>query len=260
MADETATADEPTPARALNHLFLAAKEKDEFEYVCALLRIRGMEDPGWDRLEETATLVREMLSLISTPLLPHTRIRLGLLVYCHLVEADSIYEVIANMLHTVEGERVSIDPFHDLYRRKRPSDNHPSGQTIPPSAKLVVRHLCDHAHRVGQGAVAELLEWMFNDDVRNAFFHGDYILYQDQFRSRGAGLSLTLEAVGDVINRGLAFYDGFMSVWQEHRHSYKEPRVVQGRFRSDGGLMPLRLLVHPTQGVYGFTSDLGRAE
>ena len=253
MADETATAEENRAASVLNQLFLAAKERDEFEYVCALLRIRGMEDPGWDRLEETATLVREMLALSGAPLLPHTRVRLGLLLYCHVVEADPIYEVIENMLRAIEGLRMSIDPFDDLYRK-----------SIPPSAKMVVIYLRDHARRVGQNAVADLLEWMFDDGVRNAFFHSDYILYKDEFRSREGHLakdgrargSLKLDEVGELINRGLVFYEGFLAVWREHRRSYKETKIIEGRFRSDGGLMPLRLLVDPKHGVYGFTSNL----
>jgi hypothetical protein len=256
MGAETVTAEDPDPLDILGQLFVSAREKDEFEYVCALLRIRGMESPGWDRLEETGTLVREMLSLAAAPLLPHTRARLGLLTYCHVVEADPIYEVIENMLRTLEGLRCSIAPFQDLYRRKKPSQDHPFGQSIPPSAKYVVENLCDHARKVAQERVAQLLEWMFHDGVRNAFFHSDYILYRDEFRSREGGLTLSLDELSKIINRGLAFYDGFMQTWREHRRSYKEPKVLQGRMRADGGLMPLRLLVDPTHGVYGFTSDL----
>jgi hypothetical protein len=251
-----------TPTEILEQTFLAAKQKDEFEYVCALLRIRGMEDAGWDRLEETATLVREMLSLAEAPLLVHTRARLGLLTYCHVVEADAIYEVLDNMLRTIEGERCSIDPFADLYRKKKPSKGRPFGVSIPPSAKEVIKSLCEHARRVGDDELAALIDGMFHDGVRNAFFHSDYILYKDEFRSREAALgtqgrhSLTLQELGDIINRGLGFYEAFMQVWRDHKCSYKESKIVEGRFRADGGLMPLRLLVHPTHGVYGFTSNL----
>lgn len=250
------------PAESLEQLFRAAKQRDEFEYVCALLRIRGMEDAGWDRLEETSTLVREMLSLADAPLLPHTRARLGLLTYCHVVEADPIYEVIDNMLRTIEGLRCSVDPFHELYRRKKPSEARPFGQSIPPSAKHVVERLSEHARQAGQNRIAELLVWMFHNGVRNAFFHSDYILYKDEFRSREAAVgmqgrhALTLEELGDIINRGLSFYGAFMQVWRDHKRSYKESTIVEGRFRADGGLMPVKLLVHPTHGVYGFTSDL----
>jgi hypothetical protein len=256
MGDETATAEEQDPLSVLGMLFTSARAKDEFEYVCALLRIRGMEDPGWDRLEETSTLVGEILALAAAPLLPHTRARLGLLIYCHIVEADPIYGVIENMLRTVEGLRCSISPFQDLYRRKKPSQGRPFGHSIPPSAKMVVDHVCDHARKVAQPKVAEILEWMFHDGVRNAFFHSDYILYRDEFRSRETSLTLSLDELSKVINRGLAFYNAFMKTWREHRHSYKESKIVEGRMRADGGLMPVRLLVDPAHGVHGFTSDL----
>lgn len=43
-----------TAADVFGQLFNQARSADEFEYVCALLRIRGMEDEGWDPLEETS--------------------------------------------------------------------------------------------------------------------------------------------------------------------------------------------------------------
>lgn len=250
----------PSPRDVLDQTFVAAKQKDEFEYVCALLRIRGLEDAGWDRLEETAALVSDMVGLARGPLPPHTRVRLGLLTYCHVVEADPIYEVTDNMLRTIEGLRCSVDPFRELYRRKKPSRGHPFGQAIPPSAKQVIQRLGEHARQVGQEALAQLLEWMFHDGVRNAFFHSDYILYKDEFRSRGAVLaahgrhSLSLKDVEDVINRGLAFYAGFMQVWRSHRLSYKESKVLPARLGHDGRVIDVQLLVDPRQGLCGFQS------
>jgi hypothetical protein len=244
------------PEAVLDQLFLAAKSKDEFEYVCALIRIPpGVQDPGWDRLDETVTLYRQIMSLARAPLRDDTRLRLGLLVYCHLVEADPVYEIIENMLRVIEGKRCSVKPLHDLYRRRK-------DRVDPPSAKTVVRHLCAHAREVGQEDTAKLLEWMFHDGIRNAFFHSDYIIHKDELRTREAALSkddrwsrsMKIDAVIEVMNRGFHFYDAFMQKWREHRLSYKESKVVQGRLRADGGLLPIRLIVDPQHGVQGFTS------
>lgn len=247
------------PEDVLEAVFQAAKAADEFEYVCAMLRIRGMEDPGWDRLEETDTLVSEIMSLAQTPLLPHTRLRLGLLTYCHVVEADPIYEVLENMLRAIQGERCSIDPFQDLHRVRKPATPTAFAESIPPSAKLVVQRLSAHARTVGHDSLAHLLEQMFNDGIRNAFFHSDYVLYKDEFRSREAVFGpdrrhrLPIDEVVEILNRGLGFYKAFMDTWRAHRLSYKEPKVVEARIRADGGRMPVTLIVEPPHGVLGFS-------
>ncbi len=43
----------------LDALFNRAKAKDEFEYVCALLRIKGLESPAWDPLEESRRAIND---------------------------------------------------------------------------------------------------------------------------------------------------------------------------------------------------------
>jgi hypothetical protein len=55
-------------AEIFDDLFTRAREADEFEYACALLRVRGMEDVGWDPLEETAALFNGIASLLQAPL------------------------------------------------------------------------------------------------------------------------------------------------------------------------------------------------
>jgi hypothetical protein len=43
----------------IDGLFAQAKAADEFEYACALLRVRGVEDYGWDPLVGTKQLFNE---------------------------------------------------------------------------------------------------------------------------------------------------------------------------------------------------------
>jgi len=62
----------------INDLFIKAKEKDEFEFCCTLLRIRGNESAGWDSLEESYSLITNILSIISAPIDNLFRVRLCL--------------------------------------------------------------------------------------------------------------------------------------------------------------------------------------
>jgi hypothetical protein len=239
-------------------LFTSARERDEFEYACTLLRVRGMEDVGWDPLLETAALFRDVGSLLETPLNDYARTRLGLLLYSHLTEVDAIYQMLLNLIEITAGERYLIDPFHDLYR---PSDR-PRWQQYPPSAKRVVERLKQKANERGATDIVGLLDWFFNDAVRNAFFHSDYILHADEFRSREATFvgpngartaSMKLESIVDLINRSMVFYQAFIDVYERHRGSYTEDKQIRGRFGALGEEIDLTLLASADRGgLYGF--------
>ena len=243
------------PKKALNDLFLKAKQKDEFEYICALLRIRGMESAGWDPFEETQNLFNDMVSLVQAPLKGSAQARLLLFIYCHITEVDAIYYVLENMLRAIEGERCSISPFMSLYGKKKNSF-----ESRPPSAKKVVQFLQKHAETLGETALYDLLVWMFNEQVRNAFFHSDYIIFKDEFRSREANFrigdtitkSIKINDLIGLIHRGLQFFQDFVTVYHEHRLTYKEPKIIHGRIKANGGSEPVELIIGEKGGVRGF--------
>jgi hypothetical protein len=243
--------------RVFDELFARARDADEFEYACALLRIRGMEDAGWDPLEETAALVDDIGSLLQTPLNDYARIRLGLLLYSHLTEVDAIYLILVNMVEITAGERYSMDPFQDLYR----PTGRPRYEQYPPSAKRVVERVKERAEARGCDELVELLDWFFNDAVRNAFFHSDYVLYRDEFRSREGTFvdedgrrspSMKLDEIVDLINRGMTFYQGFIDTYAKHRGSYTEEKQVRGRIGAGGSEEDVTLMASSERGLYGF--------
>jgi hypothetical protein len=99
---------EPEEVRRRVHaLFEAAKGRDEFEFGCTLLRVRGMEDVGWDPFVETLTLVDDLMSLIASPLVGHTKVRLGLLLYSHFTEVGSMYDLLANLARALRPATVT---------------------------------------------------------------------------------------------------------------------------------------------------------
>jgi hypothetical protein len=245
-------------SRIFDELFTHARARDEFEYACTLLRVRGVETVGWDPLLETAALFRDVGSLLEAPLNDYASIRLGLLLYSHLTEVDAIYQMLFNLIEVAAGERYVIDPFHDLYRPA----GRPRSEQYPPSAKRVAERLKEKAHERGETDVAELVDWFFNSAVRNAFFHSDYILHADEFRSRDAVFvdpngvrtaSMKLASIVDLINRGMTFYQAFIDVYERHRKSYNEDKPIRGRFGAQGEEIDLTLLADPERGgLYGF--------
>ncbi len=241
----------------LRVLFAAAKTRDEFEFACTLLRARGMEDVGWDPFREAHQLVEDTMSLVSAPLIAHTKVRLRLLLYSHLTEVGAMYEVLANLTRVVAGERYALDPFLDHRPRNR------KGETQFLSTPTKVRALMEMLADVEQPAIVELLDWFFHASVRNAFAHADYTLHADKFRSRSewfeiGGVSTTElhpDALGDLINRALDFYGAFMGEYEEQRHGYQANKVVLGRIVDGLDPQPIELIADAERGLYGFRSS-----
>lgn len=245
-------------AEIIQSLFERAKAEDEFEYACTLLRIRGVESAGWDTLEETDQLFQDLTGLMNSPLRGDTRVRLALLLYSHLTEVDAIYLMLANLLRVIKGERYSVDPFGHLYLPK----GKPRMDQRPPSAKSVVNYLIKSATEQKEADLAELLNWFFHDNVRNAFFHSDYTIHQDEFRSREAWFqqkdgtyspSLKLVELMELVNRGLLFYQVFMARFVAHIRSYKADKEVKERFGQNGEVVSITLTAGKG-GLYGFES------
>jgi len=142
------------------------------------MRVRGMEDVGWDPFVETHQLVTDLMTLINAPLVAYTKVSPGLLLYGHLTEVGSMYQILANFMRIVGGERYAIDPLPDRYPRNR------NGQPQFLSTAGKVRALKEMLNPVGQPAVVAALDWFFNASVRNAFAHADYTLHRESFRAR----------------------------------------------------------------------------
>ena len=94
---------------------------------------------------------------------------------------------------------------------------------------------------------------MFDEKVRNSFFHSDYILYKDEFRSNESDFVLKLPELNELINRGIAFYQVFMDTYRNHRASYKESKIVLGRIRGEGKPPEeVELIADSIKGLIGF--------
>ncbi len=239
--------------KILNALFLRARERDEFEYICALSGL-DMLCHRVNTLAETWALFRDVVGLLYAPLITETRLRLSLLLYCHLIEAKPIYAMLDNMLSIAGGERCAMDPFFDLCRPKKKDAF--VKEFIPPSAKTVFRTLLEHARAVDEHALAEMLESIFDDGLRNAFFHADYCILGDRIQSRHSWFeedgarrqSVACEAVFEKVQRSFTFYQAFESVYIQHRLSYQEPKKIRGRFGPNDSYKDIYVYVDPNGG------------
>jgi hypothetical protein len=242
-------------ASRLHGLFEAARERDEFEFGCSLLQVRGIEDVGWDPFIETSRLVEDLMSLIGSPLRGHTKVRLGLLLYSHLTEVSAIYFVLGNLTRVIGGERYVLDPFLDAAPKNR------KGELQFLSTPALVRTLREMLEETGHEPVSELLDWLFVPALRNSFAHADYRLHEDKFRSSSelfaaGGIrspEIGLDLIADILNRALGFYRAFIEEHDVQRNRYKTNKVVFGRFAGDEPTA-IELLADETRGLYGFRS------
>lgn len=237
-----------------SNIFDAAKKNDEFEFCCTLMRIRGAESPGWDTLNESNTLTQQLLSLIHSPLQPDFKLRLTLFLYCHLTEMSDFYSIPANMLRIIDGERYSMNPFN-------PTAHNSGKEAKYPIVKI--ERISEWADDAGHPGVSDLYRNLLVKEVRNAFFHSDYILTDDSFNIRlGDPVRIESSLVHKVplewliprlelgINASLAL----TKLLFDSIGSYKSDKVIRGRFNPDGSYTNITLTADPEQGLTGFTA------
>jgi len=189
---------------------------DIVDFFASILRVVGMEDGGWDPFEESRGMILDMdhLMKIDLPIsrFPdenHSKWRFGLLQYSHAVEVDAVYELIANILRYHLGEGYSPSPFFKYLTEKRQKSYRK--KSMDPLEKIaIIKQL---GGRLGCPA-GELLEEFYDNKLRNAIAHSDFILSETEFRCRGGtggmqAYKMPLDKVADILLKTRAFYSAF---------------------------------------------------
>ena len=98
----------------LCNLAQKAIEKNPFEFLCTMLRVSGCEDGDWDTLssaKETLKDFNECLQQAYKQENYKAAIRIGLVMYCHLVEMTVGHELLFNTLRCIDGQKYTMWPF-----------------------------------------------------------------------------------------------------------------------------------------------------
>ena len=205
---------------ALEPLFLPDDpvSNDIIRYFASLLRVLGTEDKGWDPYAESRNILNDLNRLmkleLSTERFPDgwTSWRLGLLLYSHIVEMDAPYEVITNLLRFRLGKGYSPNPYFDLLTEKEQGSFAKNG--IRTGRKIEIIKVLS---REAGLAVGDLYDEFYNSRLRNAVQHSDFILTDDEFRSR-SGISgtrafrLTYDKLDTLITKAKAFVAAFFQL------------------------------------------------
>lgn len=229
-------------ADILNPLFTP----DEFnyshrllEFVCTLVRAAGLEDAGWDSYQESLAFLEDLKCLGSLDLpsdrFPDpnaTRTRLYLIAYCHAIEMNMPYELIANLLRVRLGRKYVIQPFRHLEpvpkKGKKPTLNS-SRRPLSPEAKIKeIERLSAEASLPEVGAA---LRGVYDSVIRNAVYHSDYVVHDGSMRLLSAYRAsktenimtqkVSFEELMGVIDEAFAFFSALIILHNRACRSFR---------------------------------------
>ncbi len=187
-------------------------------YFASLLRVLGMEDKGWDPYAESRNILNDINRLMKLELSEDrfpdggTLWRLGLLLYSHIVEMDAPYEVITNLLRFRLGKGYCPNPYFDFLTEKEQKSFAKNGIRTGRKIELI-KALSNEAGL----SVGELYDEFYSSRLRNAVQHSDFILAEDDFRSR-SGISgtkafkLSYDDLDALIMKAKAFISAFFQL------------------------------------------------
>lgn len=198
---------------------------DPIDFASALLRAGGMENGGWDPLAESRAFLSDLVSLqlVELPRASFasqeaTRWRLALLAYAHLVEMDGPYEVLMNLTRVRAGKSHVVDPFRSKQGKKR----------LYPADKI--KRIGDAVEEQGRSTLRDLFGSFYDNNLRNAVSHSDFIIHPEGFRSRGSRFresaeyltfsqQMSLERLEGMLSNAFGFYS---ALFQLHATALRE--------------------------------------
>ena len=234
----------------IESLFQQAKRTDELAYIFSLLGFNsGMEDVGWQPINETIELLKDIVSLSNAPLKNFTKIRLFLLIYCQLTEANYIYHVIYNMLLTVDNQKPP-QVFNFLEKYRGP---------VPPAISMKLEMIKRIATRLEFEGLLNIFDKIYDSDIRNAVSHADFILFDNKFRLKHRGdkiMEKSFDQVTEIVNYAVIFFQTFFQLTLKHQSSYTDGYVINNRMNKSGSpLSSVSIIVDDHGFLIGFKSS-----
>jgi len=194
-------------------LWSDAFAKSPLDATYTLLRVSGLADAKWDPFEETLETFNDYnwhLKAESDELSPKSSWRIGLLMYCHAVEMSAVHTALANLLRIHQGHPYHVTPLNFLGRTPK----NKIFKFFPPSAKTKWKEISDMASKARLDDLVRIIDSIYNDTVRNAFSHSDYIITDTHFRWTEGGLpgQIPLEQVSNLITNSFNFFSTFTAL------------------------------------------------
>jgi hypothetical protein len=214
----------------LGQLFGFARARDEVDFALSLApEFRGAQDTGWNTAEEAQYAFKEGLALLNDRnKKDRASIRNLLYRYLCISEASGLYEILKNQIGIIGSEVYKLWPFQNIVEQHKDS-----GKIKAPNANRIFRELAERASEVGLVRLANALVNVFDDDLRNAIAHADFIIWDDGIRLRkrngGRPYVLSWAQVNRIVRRGFCFVDLLNQYVEGSVLEYEGEKEVVGR-------------------------------
>lgn len=198
-------------------LFEKAKEADEYNFLLTLLRVKGVEDAGWDTLDTVRDVYKSHIEI--REILIHRGMAhafQALFTYGIIVDALEPYEVITNLLNIINGQQYSIQNY-SFYNSQ--------GRYSPPKTSAILDQIVSKAKKAGLDAA--FLQRMYDNKLRNAVFHSDFIANSFYLRSRSLQREYSEKEVLSLLNRANAYIEVFFRAYDDNKLMYSDPSPIE---------------------------------
>ena len=209
---------------------------DIVNYFASLLRIFGMEDSGWDPYAESRATFDDMNGFfeVNLPedLFPDpnaTHWRIGLVLYSHIVEMDAPYDVLTNLLRFRLDKGYNPNAFFEFLTDKE-RGRFGKHRILTERKIKIIEKLSTEAKLPEVGAI---LDDFYDNRLRNAIAHSDYILTNTDFQCRGGdrgtnAFRIPYERLDDMLVSAKAFIAAFFQVelWARQYWGLTKHRAV----------------------------------
>ena len=166
--------------------------------------------------------------------------------YCQAIEMTAPHELLANFLRCLSGLQYHIKPLGHLGRKKKKE----LFSWIPPSAKNKFNELKKVSNKVGEKKLCDIIDAFFNDQIRNAFSHSDFVITEEYFRWTESGLAqqISIEDLNRIISNCFSFYSALL--WC-HKTWLKQ-MSQSPKYHKWPNYKVLEILSSDDSGAYGF--------
>ena len=221
------------------NLFERARKKEPFHTACAVLRVDGLSDANWDPFEASIRVLDALHQAGEGAEVRgdrETALMFELLAYCQALEMSAIHDLLWNLLCIADGEPYRADPWGYVARKSQGKQSSPSmGGWSPLSASERFKKIVKRARAVGHGELADSIELSFNEEIRNAVSHSDFIVHAGAVRiTEGRGARVipahrvqeSLDEAVSLFNAIFAMRNGLLLRLAELPPTEIEPGVV----------------------------------
>jgi hypothetical protein len=254
----------------INNLLNKAKERNEFEYAKLLLRASGgtigiTEDKpiqiitNLSHISESIRLVNILRGYIKTEKHKDTRLRLRLLIYCHIVEMSDIYSTIGNLFRICHGGK------YDSSILEKKDD----GKLIYPTEKISELTKLKEEFEI-KTEIINIINLFYDNDLRNSLSHSSYYVHDNLFTdTSGNEFKInkkdTLDIQKDIIPKltyAENYFDTYLKVLGQHKMSYKENKRFEIKDKSylEKGIIKFEaiLMANGKKGLYHIVVSMAK--